>query len=183
MSSDELNIIRYVAGYVVKNLLRKFKKPDDPRSAYFLDCLNQMEIEYVPNEDELEEIAFTKRWIEIVDRGGLFKVNDRTLYHFVEIESYIQTFRGQKKANMSLLEHSFSEAIQRNGEVEYQWSLLSPDIDDNDDCQALLLEIIKLWVNVRCHAIVASLMEEYKAGENINIQKSTSLRKSISTSS
>ena len=31
MSSDELNIIRYVAGYVVKIMLRKFKKkPDDP---------------------------------------------------------------------------------------------------------------------------------------------------------
>ena len=79
-------------------------------------------------------------------------------YLFVETESYIQTFLGQKKANVSLLEHRFSEAI---GEVQYQCFLLSQDIDDNDDCQALLLEIIKLWVNVRCHAIVASLMEEY----------------------
>ena len=36
MSFDELTVIRYVASYVVKTML---KKPDDPRSAQFLDCV------------------------------------------------------------------------------------------------------------------------------------------------
>ena len=164
MSSDELNVIRYVAGYV-KTMLQKFKeKPHETRSAQFLDCLNQMKIENVSSEDELEVLALTKQWIQIVDRGGLCKVNDHTLYLFVEIETCVQTFLGQKKTNKSPLEESFkAESIQSNGEVQYQWSLLAQDIDDSDDSPALLLDIINLWINVRRHAIVALLMEEYKA--------------------
>ena len=55
-------------------------------------------------------------------------------------------------------------------------------IDKPEDAEALLIEIVNLWVTIRGFSLAASWMEEYKKNNKKNTQKSTGLRKSISGS-
>lgn len=78
------------------------------------------------------------------------------------------------------LEHKVCGKIHENEDVQFYWELLSQDINCHDDAQKLLVEIIKLWVTIRGKSIAASWMEVFKKTEKVNIDKSTSLRKSLS---
>ena len=68
----------------------------------------------------------------------------------------------------------------QNEDVQFHWVLLSQDIDDPQNGEALLVEIVKLWVTIRGFSLAASWMEEYKRNMRKTTEKSTGLRKSIS---
>ena len=61
MSMEEQNTVRYVAGYVV-----------------ICQCLLQMEEGNSLPEETADDnfMSYTSAWVEIIDRGGLFKVSD-----------------------------------------------------------------------------------------------------------
>lgn len=70
--------------------------------------------------------------------------------------------------------------IVQNEDVQFHWVLLSQDIDDPHNAEALLVEIVKLWVTIRGFSLAASWMEEYKKNTCKTTEKSTGLHKSIS---
>ncbi len=65
-------------------------------------------------------------------------------------------------------------------DVQFQWCLVSQVILMEDDQQALLRDIVKLWVTIRGFSIVACWMESYKQLCHKGVQKSTGQRKSLS---
>ena len=46
--------------------------------------------------------------------------------------------------------------------VELSWTILSSDIDDEDEAGKLLQEIVKLWVTIRGFSLTSNWMEQYK---------------------
>ena len=90
---------------------------------------------------------------------------------------------GTQSLERSSFDQAIFENIQKNKDIQYRWSLLSQDIDESSDSQALLSDIIKLWVTINGHAIASLRIEQYKNGEMINTQKSIGFRKSLSGTS
>jgi len=76
-SDDELNSLRYVSGYVPYKLLRKYEQCRTPCHAY-LECLGNMAVA----GDDSNIHNYTTKWLEIVDEGGVFPVNDDSFLFF-----------------------------------------------------------------------------------------------------
>ena len=155
MHADEVNVVRYVAGYVVRSLLKKYEKKTDDRSLIFVECLQEMNAEEVSHKDD-DVLFFTRRWVETVNRGGLCKISE-VFFLFIEIESCVRVFipkqmlKKPQSGSFVSFDQSLCDNVQKNENVQRRWAVLSQDIDDNDDAQVLLFDIIKLWVTVRGH--------------------------------
>ena len=153
MSADEANVVRYVAGYVVRSLLKKYEKKTDDRSLIFVECLQEMNAEEVSHKDD-DVLFFTRRWVETVNRGGLCKISDEVFFLFIEIESCVRVFipkqmlKKPQSDSFVSFDQFLCDNVQKNENVQRRWAVLSQDIDDNDDAQVLLFDIIKLWVTV-----------------------------------
>lgn len=182
-TSDELNVMRYACGYVAHSLLKKYEKRAGEKFSQFVVCLGEMAV--VGEGEDL--LAYTRTWINLVNRGGLFPLNDGSFSFFVEIEKIVRLVLPKHVLATSTDENYFKRNVHdniiQNDDVQFHWCLLSQDIDDPDDSQELLTEIVKLWVTVRGFSITASWMEAYKKKEKKTTQKCTGLRKSVSGSS
>lgn len=72
--------IRYMAGYVAVKLLKRYKKPSaDPqlqlKYKIFTQVLEEMSAANCPTT--VESLSdYTTLWSELIDRGGLYHIND-----------------------------------------------------------------------------------------------------------
>ena len=83
LTKDELNALRYIAGYVPFKLLKKLQKRQE-----FRRWLEGMAVEGT----ETSFLDYTKEWIERVNRGGLFRVNDKAFVFFTHLELRVRTY-------------------------------------------------------------------------------------------
>ena len=63
--------------------------------------------------------------------------------------------------------------------ILFYWTLLSVDIDNEQDSMFLLREIIQLWLTVRGHSIPGQWLEIYKNSKSKTTKSSKSLRKTL----
>ncbi|SMN02584.1 hypothetical protein SPONN_1430 [uncultured Candidatus Thioglobus sp.] len=87
LTNDEENALRYAAGFVVRSTHRKLSKTHHALKTPMLTILNQMV------EDDSEDVtymAYTKTWIEKINRGGLLLVDDETYLLFLAMELLVQ---------------------------------------------------------------------------------------------
>ena len=89
--TDELNILRYACGYVARNLLKRYEKQSGEVAQQYVTCLGEMAVE---GEGD-DVLAYTKIWLEKVNRGGLFPLSDEAFCFFVEIELCVRTYLPQ----------------------------------------------------------------------------------------
>ena len=179
-TKDEMNALRYVAGYVPHKLLRKHEVKDDQRSDEFTTCLGNMAV--VGESCDLFE--YTKEWLEKVNRGGLFPVNDETFTFFVSVEKVVRRVLTALVTNVSQDVNLKQEVVQKasqDADVQFYWTLLSQDISSEEDAVMLLNEILNLWVTIRGYSLAASWVENYKSTNKRTTQKSVGLRKSLNT--
>lgn len=177
LSVDELNVMRYVGGYVARHILRRYEKSAGEHYHQCITCLGEMA---VAGEGE-DLLSYTRKWIDKVNRGGLFPINDSSFHLFIEIEKCVRMYlpKHLSKSN-SAFKESVHDKVLANEDVQFHWTLLSQDIDNPDDSLAVLTDIVKLWVTLRGFSMVGAWMEVYKSQEGRNTQKSTGLRKSLS---
>lgn len=182
LTSDELNAMRYACGYVPRSLLKKYEIKCGDMYSQYVQCLGDMAVE--GEGDDI--LTYTRKWFDQVNRGGLFPINDNTFSFFVEIEKCVRMVlpkhmvRGE--ADKASFKKSVLDVIVKNESVQFYWTLLSQDIENLENSEALLTEIVHLWVTIRGFSMAASWMEEYKINTRKTTQKSTGLRKSISGS-
>ena len=63
--------------------------------------------------------------------------------------------------------------------VQFYWTLLSVDIESEEEAVKLLKEVIGLWLTIRGFSIAGTLMEQYReANKSVSI-KSKGLRKEL----
>ena len=73
---------RYACGYVAMKLQTRFLKQPGNKAAVFVECLDHMEAEG-PTSNLL---AYTREWVDRINRGGLFDVSDEAYHLFLAIE-------------------------------------------------------------------------------------------------
>ena len=118
MSADELNVIRYVSGYVARQLLRKYEKKSGEVHDQFVICLSEMAVE----GEGSDLLYYTKKWMEIVNRGGLFPVNDDSFQLFVEIEKCVRVYLPKhlkSKSGNDLFHQNVHEKIIQSEDVQF----------------------------------------------------------------
>ena len=180
LSDNDLNALRYVAGYVPWKLRQKFKKAlcKHPNRKAFLVCLEKMS-EDSEEEDDDSYMEYTKKWIRTIDRGGLFRVNDEVYLFFHEIERMVRKFV-VKLVNQSTQQEKqeIVDEIVSDDDIQFHWSVISVDLDHHVGEQ-LLQEIVQLWLTIRGFSTAGAFVEQYKQITKKSTKKSTSLRKGL----
>ena len=180
LSPREQNAVRYMAGYVAVSLLNRYKKLNKRKSqgqyTYFISVLESMKAD---RQDEgvvsIEE--YTRYWSELIDRGGLYHINDKvlcikkfmhvpntgTVVTIVQVFELIQMIEIITRS--CLLESAMSNSAHtidisskiRKATLESPfilqlWKLVSPCEPSKDLSVSLLREIIDLWISIRGHS-------------------------------
>ena len=179
ITTHELNAMCYACGYVPRTLLKRYENKTGPVFSQYVQCLSDMAVE---GEDDFD--LYTKKWFDLVNRGGLFPLNEKTLMFFAAVEKCVRALLPKhvihEESDKATFKDVLLKNIVQNEDVQFHWVLLSQDIDDPQNGEALLVEIVKLWVTIRGFSLAASWMEEYKRNMRKTTEKSTGLRKSIS---
>ena len=106
LTVDELNALRYACGYVSHRLLKKFEKRKGDKFRQFVHCLGEMAV--VGEGGDV--LAYTHKWLSLVNRGGFFPLNDNTFTFFVEVEKCVRVYLRKHVLASSADGESFKQA-------------------------------------------------------------------------
>ena len=184
LAKDELNVLQYVGGYVPHALLKKYDKLKGTKYEQFIECLGDMAVE----SEHTDIFEYTKEWINKVNRGGLFPLNDITYQLFIAIEKEVQVILPQYLASARPSDCKSKENFQlevvdkvcNSDDVQWHWTLLSTCIDSEDHAIELLREIATLCITIRGFSIAATWLEVYKLATRKTVKRSSALRKELS---
>lgn len=170
MTWEEENALRYVAGYICRKVQSKLQKSSAKnKEEMVLFCM-----ELCGDEDGDRG---TEEWTNAIDRGGLWHINDYTYTVFSILEEEIR-----KHLKVSALKDlnettkkKILEAVLKNDELLFEWTLITTDADDSVGME-VLQRICELYLTVRGFAL-----EMYKQRSKKQVQKSKALRKKVAT--
>ena len=95
----------------------------------------------VEGHEEDSVFSYTKRWLDQVNRGGLFPLNDETFHLFIEVEicvcAYLPKYLTTSKLDKDCFKADVHDKIIQNEDIQFYWALLSQDIDCPNDAQTL----------------------------------------------
>ena len=86
-NKDELNALHYACGYMALKLLRKYKRKRGKKFDQFEMCLGEMAVMGEPTDFT----QYTTEWMDKVNRGGLFPLNDEYFRFFCTVEGVVCT--------------------------------------------------------------------------------------------
>ena len=174
LTFEEQNALRFVAGYVCRNIHNKLETSLLPEKQEMMMCIMGL----VDDEEGGDE---SELWLNAIDRGGLWHVNDSTYTLFAIAEEEIRRYFTTRKPSQ-LQESNKKEIIMHpfnHGDILFQWCLLTASTQDSA-ASLLLRKLIELYVTVRGYAFVTSCVEMFKQETNQSLQRKKALRKQIS---
>ena len=130
-------------------------------------------------------LDYTKEWVERVNRGGLFIISDEAYRLFASIEMAMRSKLTEHLRKQRTTEDSkegklaITDFVIHNDDVQFYWSLISIDIENEEANSELLQHIVKLWLTIRGFSISKAWMEDYKGARAICTAKSKALRKEL----
>ena len=125
LTKDELNSMQYACGYVPHQLLKKYEKRNGTKYSQFVECLGNMAV--VSEESSRDLLSYTKLWMEKVNRGALFPLNDHTFYLFVEIEKIVRCILPKHIVGKCMSTETIDDLVTCKEEVQFLWTILSQD--------------------------------------------------------
>ena len=57
----------------------------------------------VEGENETDLLSYTREWLDLVNRGGLFQLNDETFQFFIHVELCVRTFLPQQLVKTEII--------------------------------------------------------------------------------
>ena len=176
LTSDELNAMRYACGFVPHSLLKKYEAGRIKRSEQCIECLGNMAV--AGDSDDFH--AYSRHWIDLVNRGGLFPLNDQAFSFFAEVERKVRSILPYIVLSQESCKEETIQHILTDDDIQWEWCLISQDIDCYKESNEVLKDIVELWVTIRGFSLAASWLEAYKKQEGKTTKKSTGLRKGLS---
>lgn len=83
------------------------------------------------------------------------------------------------KSQLGVSKESIISAIASDQHVEFLWTLLSIDIDNDENSVELLKEIIELWITIRGFSMTSAWLEHYKRVKEKATKRKKGLRKTL----
>ena len=168
---EEINGIRYAAGWVVRAVGKKVKKLALLEKKDLEACLCTLV------DDTGDEFMESQEWSNTIDRGGLTKVNNLTFELFAMME---KAFRSMICTSHPVLQipAECAQEIKADEDVQFVWCLTSPDWTEASST-ALLDMLVDEWIKIRGFSYASSCVEKYKAEQRKTTQKRKGLRKQL----
>ena len=104
----------------------------------------------VQRESANDVLGYTKEWIDKVNHGGLFPLNDITFLFFVSVEVEVRHIlpshmvKSPESSDCDAFKQKIIDRIVQNEDVQFHWTLLSQCIDSEGEAIGLLREIVTL---------------------------------------
>lgn len=181
ISNVEENIVRYAAGFVPFSLRRQClrRQSKDKKYDEKIACLNAISVN---NEDCEHEtfLDYTKHWLAKQNRGGMFLLNNEGYLFFRTVEQHCREYF-QKKCKRSCLSNIVSpvlNAVFKDRIAMTHWAQATAG--QNPLIQDQVMQMcVKLWINIRCHAFAANLIEQFRYIQTKEASAKKALRKSL----
>ena len=123
---------------------------------------------------ESDFLSYTTKWSLLIDRGGLFEINDSTFMFFKAIEVEVRTKLIAKFEGSDLGRNELIAEVASDDTVQFLWTIVSIDITDEEAAVKLLADVIGLWVTIRDF-----WMEQCVRASKVAISKAKALRKEL----
>ena len=163
---EEENAIRYMAGYVVRKLQKKFETEDIAM--------------LIENDKSTILDANSAEWVNIIDRGGLVHVTDACYQLFMAIEH--ATRQELQLCKITKMDDSFHKHLENvlnaDDDVLFNWIMITGDETEKEE---VLQEMTKLWITIRGFSFAKSIMEKYRSESKKRTAKSKGLRTKLFT--
>ena len=188
MNKDAEATLRYVAGYIIFSLRKRYQKKitlEARATMKLFDSFGGKDTDALNSDVSL--IQYTMHWIEIVNRGGLFIVNDEFFVFIKMLEHIARTI-----LNKNLLVNYCGTDIRSillqkfmgNQALNDMWTNLTQQIRSKDLSAKILGMIYSKWVNLRANSFVKNWIEIqknklFKKGESVAEKAEPAMRKSL----
>ena len=116
-------------------------------------------------------------WLEKVNRGGLFELNDAAYNFFLEIEKHTRFYLRSLYQNPEQ-KSVILQRLKENEDILFYWSLISVDVDDRHSPE-LLQDILDHWLTIRGFSITGCWLEQYKRIRGKSSKCEPALRKGL----
>ena len=135
---------------------------------------------------DVEFLQYTKLWVEQVNRGGLFQVNNDAylIFRAMELASWRVSVERVTSHPTLKIQQEMEKAIMNDPCVTAHWNYLLTKVADleTDESDELLGEIVDKWVKIRGHSFASGWVEQYQIASKQSTKKK-GLRKSLQQSS
>ena len=112
--------------------------------------------------------------MRIINRGVLTQINNITYELFVSMEYELRKHLSKQVPNFDAVQ----QAIIRNEDVQFLWSILSADWEDKT-VSTLLQIVISEWVKIHGFSYASCWIEKYKSTQRKTLQMSKGVRKQL----
>ena len=159
-TSDENNVVRYIAGYVCRHLRDCLEQENHELKEEMILCL----MELTREKAEGDAIAETEEWTRKMDRVGLWYVKETTSQLFYAIELQVQPCLKSLKMSTHPCKSDMIRRIVNDDDIQFYWLIASADFktDDAETKDRLLNKIVQLFVIVREFSLAGVTMEQHK---------------------
>lgn len=158
--------VRYVAGYILYSIKKIVKHKKSLEAKATIEILKSWSSNDIPDSDEDIDkqslLEYTQKWLSLVNRGGLFLVNDEFYLFIKEIEivvrsifnaEFIATYCGED------LRSKLIEKLEYNTSIEMSWEALVKEVPHKKLAERLKMKIFEKWVNIRGHAFAKTWVQ------------------------
>ena len=180
LSPDEENALWYVAGYVIRKVMKSLRSGASQEVIQIATLLSFIEdgeeLDDDISDDQGDETLSTA-WFDAINRGGLFKcTND--FYKFMrvlelQVKCHLHEAGNEPHCHIGRVDQ-VSDTISKEPRVSDAWITL---LDEATDTHTTLLKaIVCIYFKVRMYGYTNKKMEQFKQSTHTQLQKSKSLR-------
>ncbi len=157
----------HACGYVALKLLRKYERKSGEKFDQFEMCLGEMAVLGEPTDFT----QYTTEWIDKVNGGGLFPLNDESFqFFFCTVEVVVRTVLPRVVVSKESTSNR-KTIVDAVDNMKMYWSLVYQDIDEEEWSSELLSEAIELWVTIQGFSLVSHWLEAYKLTKKNYLRK------------
>ena len=159
LTQVESNAIRYMAGYVAVKLLKKYRRTYKNEKVLFkhklfVQTLEKMRAYQQPGDPDTV-LEYSTLWIELIDRGGLYEINDDVFRLFESIEMVVR-----RHLNTTTFDHTVDincaicDDVFKSKNIMDLWEDIASVFPPRYEQYSieLLTHILNLWTSIRGHS-------------------------------
>ena len=173
---DDTNVINYAAGYVCRKVYNSVAHSSKPEKAELVRCIEGL----LKVKDREGQESSSAEWVNEVDRGGLWHVEEGTYMLFAAMEEEVREhFRvGCIEVAKERCREKLTDAVRNNEDVLFHWCMLTAETEESH-AETIFNMLVSMWITVRGFTFASAFVEMYKQEKKKGLQRSKALRKNI----
>ena len=179
LTDSECSAIRYMSGFVAVKLLKKYRhncKNQDLKTKYKLFVLTLEKMKASEQSGDSNTVSeYGTLWMEIIDRGGLYHIDDTVFRLMKSIEMVIRHHLHIKNdlTGVCLTKLMYEEVLASDTILDL-WESIATDIPSKFEKYSieLLGAIVYLWITIRTYSFAREFSMHFESHYTKGTRKS-----------